>query len=53
MCTEHDSKDLFRLRQVPGFVALIALLAAGVVQAQVPDDIEAKLLKIGPSVDPA
>ncbi len=53
MCTEHDSKDLFRLRQVPGFVALIALLAAGVVQAQVPDDIEAKLLKIGPIVDPA
>src|SRR5229473_3220994 len=53
MSSEQDSKELFRLRQVPGFVALIAVLAVGVAQAQVPDEIEAKLLKIGPIVDPA
>jgi hypothetical protein len=34
-------------------VWLIAALATGVAHAQVPADIEAKLLKIGPIVDPA
>ena len=52
MSSELVSKELFRLRRVPGFLALLALLAAGVAHAQVPDDIEAKLLRIGPIVDP-
>ena len=56
MNSEQDSsnrgKKLFRLGYVCAFVGLIAVLTAGVAQAQVPDNIEAALLKIGPIVDP-
>ena len=48
----HDWKVL-RLCRALSFVALIAILATGAAYAQVPADIEAKLLKIGPIVDPA
>jgi len=47
----HDWRVL-RLCRALSFVALIAIIATG-AYAQVPADIEAKLLKIGPIVDPA
>ncbi|HVA93594.1 MAG TPA: hypothetical protein VNI36_01705 [Candidatus Dormibacteraeota bacterium] len=50
-CESGDRKR-FRLHRVLCFAALVAVLATGVAHAQVPADIEAKLLKIGPIVDP-
>ncbi len=44
---------VFPRKDALGFVALIALLGAGVVCAQVPPEIEARLQKIGPIVDPS
>jgi hypothetical protein len=53
MSFEQNREERFGVRCVAGFVVLIAILAVGVAHAQVPDDVEAKLLKIGPIVDPA
>src|SRR3984893_11382593 len=46
-----DMKRYFLLR--PGIFLGTVFLAAGIVEAQVPPDIEAQLIKIGHIVDPA
>jgi hypothetical protein len=50
---ETDRWNMHRLGYALGFVALSTILLTLPANAQVPPDIEAKLLKIGPIVDPA
>jgi hypothetical protein len=50
---ERLDRNIHRLGYALGFMALITLMVARLANAQVPPDIEAKLLKIGPIVDPA
>lgn len=48
-----NDQGLLCLRHALVLTALVAILAIGVANAQVPSDIEARLAKIGPIVDPA
>jgi hypothetical protein len=46
-------RDFFRPRQVIGCLTVIAIIAGSTAHAQVPSNIEAKLVKMGQIVDPA
>ena len=50
---ENHDRTMHRLSYALGFMALMSLMVARPANAQVPPDIEAKLLKIGPIVDPS